>query len=33
MTFASQFDHILVNDNLEKAKKEAVQLVTNFIES
>ena len=33
MTFASQFDHILVNDDLEKAKKEAVQLVTNFIES
>ncbi|WP_396597632.1 guanylate kinase [Dokdonia sp. R86516] len=29
---APQFDHIILNDNLEKALKEAVTLVTDFVE-
>ena len=33
MEFASEFDYILINDNLETAKKEVVHLVRNFIES
>lgn len=28
---ADQFDHIIINDNLAKAKEEAKQLVSNFI--
>ncbi|RUA09388.1 MAG: guanylate kinase [Flavobacteriia bacterium] len=32
MKFSPDFDVILVNDNLEKAKKEAYQLVKEFIE-
>ena len=31
MSFASQFDRILVNDNLEVAKQEAVALLNNFL--
>ncbi len=31
MTFASQFDHIIVNDDLETAKQETLQLVTAFL--
>ncbi|MDA0793379.1 MAG: guanylate kinase [Bacteroidetes bacterium] len=33
MLYAPQFDYCLVNDDLEVAKKEVVQLVTNFINS
>ena len=33
MLYAPQFDSCLVNDDLEVAKKEVVQLVTNFINS
>lgn len=32
MTFAPQFDRILVNDDLEVAKQEAVDLVKNFLQ-
>ena len=32
MTFAPQFDKIIVNDNLEKAKQEALQMVKEFLE-
>lgn len=31
ITFASQFDVVIVNDNLEKAKAEALQLVKDFL--
>lgn len=31
MTFASQFDHIIVNDDLEKAKQETLQIVKLFL--
>ena len=31
LTFAPQFDHIVVNDNLEKAEQEVYQLVTEFL--
>jgi guanylate kinase len=31
LTFAPQFDHIVVNDNLEKAEQEVYQLVTDFL--
>ena len=31
MTFASQFDHIIVNDDLETAKQEALQVVKAFL--
>jgi guanylate kinase len=31
MTFANQFDYILVNDDLEKAKEEAIELVQKFL--
>lgn len=31
MTFAPQFDHIVVNDDLEKAEEETYQLVKDFI--
>ena len=33
MEFAGQFDVVLVNDDLEKAKREAVELVREFIRS
>ena len=33
MSFAPQFDRILVNDDLEKAKKEAVEILNGFINS
>ena len=33
MTFAPQFDHILVNDDLEKAKAEACEIVKAFLRS
>lgn len=33
MRFATEFDRILINDDLETAKKEVVQIVRNFIES
>ncbi len=32
MTFASQFDRILINDDLDVAKQEAVDLVKNFLQ-
>ncbi|MCK8621822.1 MAG: guanylate kinase [Prevotella sp.] len=31
MTFAPQFDHIVVNDNLEEAKAETLRLVNDFL--
>ena len=31
LTFAPQFDHIIVNDNLETAEAEALQLVESFL--
>ncbi len=31
MTFAPQFDHIIVNDDLEKAKQETLQIVKDFL--
>jgi guanylate kinase len=31
MTFAPQFDKIIVNDNLEEAKQEALQVVKDFL--
>ena len=31
MTFASQFDHIIVNDDLETAKQETLQIVKTFL--
>lgn len=33
MDFAGKFDGILINDDLEKAKKEIVNLVNNFLKS
>ncbi|MBO7068921.1 MAG: guanylate kinase [Bacteroidaceae bacterium] len=33
MSFAPQFDRILVNDNLETAKQEAVRILTDFLNS
>ena len=30
MSFAPQFDHIIVNDDLDKAKAEALTLITDF---
>ena len=32
MTFAPQFDRILVNDDLEVAKQEAVDLLNEFLQ-
>ncbi len=32
MTFSSQFDRILVNDDLDVAKQEAVDLINNFLQ-
>jgi len=31
MTFASQFDYVIVNDNLDDAKKQAVALLEDFL--
>ena len=31
MTFASQFDHIVVNDNLDEAKAEVLSIVRSFL--
>ena len=31
MTFAPQFDHVVVNDNLEEAKAETLKLIRNFL--
>jgi guanylate kinase len=31
LTFASQFDKIIVNDDLEKAKQEALRIVKEFL--
>ena len=31
LTFAPQFDHVVVNDNLEKAQQEVYQLVKDFL--
>ena len=31
MTFASKFDHVVVNDDLEKAKEETYRVVRNFL--
>ncbi len=31
MTFASQFDHIIVNDDLEKAKEETLRIIKEFL--
>ena len=33
MTFAPQFDHIVVNDNLEAAKAETLKLVSDFLKA
>lgn len=33
MTYAPRFDYILINDDLETAKAEAVQLLSNFLKS
>ena len=31
LTFAPKFDKIIVNDDLEKAKAEALQVITEFL--
>ena len=31
MTFAPQFDHVVVNDDLESAKQETLKLVQDFL--
>ena len=31
MTFAPQFDHIIVNDDLEKAKQETLEIIARFL--
>ena len=31
LTFASQFDRVVVNDDLEKAKQEALQIISDFL--
>lgn len=31
LTFAPQFDHIIVNDNLETAKQDTLRIVTDFL--
>ena len=33
LTFASQFDHVIVNDDLETAEAETLRIVTEFINS
>lgn len=32
MTFAPKFDHVVVNDDLEKAEKETYELVKKFLQ-
>ena len=32
LTFAPRFDHVVVNDDLDKAKQEAYQLVSQFVQ-
>lgn len=32
MTFAPQFDHVVINDDLDKAKQETYELVRDFLE-
>jgi len=31
LTFASQFDHVIVNDDLETAKQETYRIVSEFL--
>lgn len=31
MTFAPQFDHVIVNDDLETAKQETLRIVKDFL--
>jgi guanylate kinase len=31
LTFAPQFDHVVVNDDLEKAKEETLRIVRDFL--
>jgi guanylate kinase len=31
MTFASQFDHVIVNDDLQSAKQETLSVVMDFL--
>ena len=33
LTFAPQFDHVVVNDDLETAKQETLRLVESFLEN
>lgn len=33
MTFAPQFDHIIINDNLETAKTETLNIIKDFLEA
>ncbi|CUQ52561.1 Guanylate kinase [Segatella copri] len=33
LTFAPQFDHVVVNDDLEKAQQEVYQLVKAFLDA
>ncbi len=33
MTFAPQFDHVVVNDDLEQAKQEALKVISEFLKS
>lgn len=32
LTFAPQFDHVIVNDNLEEAKQETLRVVSDFLD-
>ena len=32
LTFADKFDHVVINDNLEKAQQEAYDIITKFLE-
>jgi guanylate kinase len=32
LTFAPQFDHVIVNDNLEQAKQETLKIVKDFLQ-
>lgn len=32
LTFADKFDHIVINDNLEKAEEETYQILKKFLE-
>lgn len=33
LDFAQEFDFVLINDDLEKAKKQAIEAISNFLES